>query len=184
MIKLNIPQHVSDFISSINLTANELQVAINNRHRGLADENVTRVAAVHWISENRIIFIDGIVSLKKANHKDGTIKIVELTASLVLLLQPQLPNGLISRSMRMVDILVTIADSFGYPVTASLDRPYSKLYSGYWNGEAISFLEPTPQVEFVVCGTFNTDNKYANMLWACNIDAYREWLTTSSIFSV
>jgi hypothetical protein len=119
--------------------------------------------------------LDGPVTDKIINQADGKVQFKEVTASLVILLRPQLPNGKISREMRMTDILENVANSFGHPVTASLDRPYSKLYSGQWNGNEISFFEPVPNATFALCGSFNPDAKYANMLWAFNSDAYRDW---------
>ncbi len=176
MINLILPPPVTSLMQFAGISVREAENTLNNRHRGLADDGLTRIIAAHWVTDHRIIFLDGTVTQLVANNEDGQVKLKDVTANLVLLLEPHLPSGLITRDMKMVDILVKVADAFGHPITASLDRPYTKLYSNKWDGKEISFFEPVPEAAFVICGSFNGNDNFANMLWAFNSDAYREWI--------
>lgn len=179
MIDVTFVQPVLELMSFANVSEDEARITLNDRHRGLVDFGITRIAAVHWFSDSRIVFADAPITKKKLHKRKQQMRFKEVTPSLVISLRPELPHGTIKRDMPMTDILGCIANSFGHPITAFGDINHSKLYNGPWDGNQPSLLSPVPDdATFVMSGSFNHETKRSEMLWALNVDAYRKWLSS------
>jgi len=177
VIDVTFVQPVLDLMSFANVSEDETRTTVNDRHRGLSDMGLTRLAAVHWFSKSRVVLVETIITKKKLNKRNQQIKFKEVTTSLVISLQPELPEGTIHREMPMTEILGCIANSFGHPITASGGSNHSKFYNGPWDGNQPSLLGPVSNAcNFVINGSFDPETKRADMLWAFNVDSYRKWL--------
>ena len=155
-----------------------LVTTVNERHRGLVNPGVTRIAAVHWFSDTQIIFADTFITNRDIDKSINRVYIREVTAHVVLDLQADLPGGSIDREMRMEEILDVIAASFGEPVTCHPKHEPATLYSGPWDGKAID-VKVDSEATIGVCGSFSEEEASCNLVWAFNLERYREWFVGS-----
>jgi hypothetical protein len=176
MIRIAYTPGANNLMSLLGITHEDVFVTINDRHRGLTVEGLSRIAAVHWFSEDRIVLVESTVT-KRKNHKErGLVRLREVTVSLVLLLRPILPAGEITRQMRMADILKLVAKSFGHHIVCSPDSFPMTLYTGPWDGQTFAAgpLSP-PGSQMFICGTFSRERRSAELVWAFDMDRYWPW---------
>lgn len=160
------------------ITEEEVVATVNDRHRGLADDKATRLAAVHWFDESRIIFVDATITERVGDERNFWINSVAATIAIVL--RSELPNGTIDRSMDMGTILAIVAESFGLPLRCHPDEPYSTLYTGPailrgGKPSAINIKHPGGQLELIVGGSVRPAENYAELFWVLHVEKYREW---------
>jgi hypothetical protein len=187
MIGLTVANEARTELGSLCVSDELAQTAVNNRHRGLADHGVTRVAAVHWLDEQRIIFVDTQITKRQIEAENKRFKVEEVKANVAIELRPELPAGAIGRDMDMESILAIIAESFGQPLRCHPEAPYSTLYSGPCafgqnNAVGIEIKQPSGDGSIVaigVTGSFSPDRQWADLVWAFNADRYRKWAETA-----
>ena len=174
MIDVVISPQCREIMAMLEIGHEMVVTAINDRDRGLLDDGFTRIAAVHWFSDDQIVFVDSVVTKSEFDNDQHRVRFEEVTAHVVLDLSARLPAGLLDRSMTMEQILSVIAESFGEPVTCHPDREPATLYSGPWDGKTIDVRIETPGT-IGVCGSFMPDNGTCELVWAFNLERYRDW---------
>jgi hypothetical protein len=136
---------------------------------------LNRIAAVHWFTEERIVFAETVVTKKRHDRRKNIMKFREVEVMVAIELKPDLPAGPISRNMNMERILEVIAESFGLPVTTHPAGTASTLYSGPWDGQTIATGILAPKGDMLVTGTFSPDCNRCHLVWAFDLEKYREW---------
>jgi len=174
MIDVVISRQCQEIMDLLEINRDMVVTTVNDRHRGLVDPGLTRIAAVHWFSDAQIVFADTVVTKRDIDKASNRVYFREVTAHIVLDLRPELPAGSINRAMRMEEILEIIAASFGQPVTCHPQKEPVTLYSGPWDGKTIN-VKVNRGVTIAVCGSFSPDNDSANLVWAFNLERYRDW---------
>jgi len=177
MIDLILPPQTKELMAALGITEQEAITTLNDRHSGLADNGLTRIAAVHWFSRTRIIFLDGPITKKRQETENGRpiLRFEEVTAGPVIELRPELPAGKIDRGMEMKEILPIVAMSFGIEISADPHEPASKFYNGRGDNKQISIKSSEKERTYMVCGSFDHDKKTASMLYALDVDKYLNW---------
>jgi hypothetical protein len=137
MIEVVISPQCQEIMDLLEINRDMVVTTINDRHRGLVDPGLTRIAAVHWFSETQIVFADTVVTSRDIDKASNQVHFREVTAHVVLDLRPELPAGRIEPGMRMEEILEVLAASFGQPVTCHAQDERATLYSGRWDGKTI-----------------------------------------------
>ncbi|MCH8219278.1 MAG: hypothetical protein IH892_21190 [Planctomycetes bacterium] len=178
MIEVTISPLCQKIMDLLEIDRAMLVTTVNERHRGLVNPGVTRIAAVHWFSDTQIIFADTFITNRDIDKSINRVYIREVTAHVVLDLQADLPGGSIDREMRMEEILEIIAASFGEPVTCHPQHKAMTLYSGPWNGTTI-IVNVEGEATIGVCGSFSREECSADRVWAFNLERYREWFVGS-----
>ncbi len=178
MIEVTISPLCQKIMDLLEIDRAMLVTTVNERHRGLVNPGVTRIAAVHWFSDTQIIFADTFITNRDIDKSINRVYIREVTAHVVLDLQADLPGGSIDREMRMEEILEVIAASFGEPVTCHPQHKAMTLYSGPWNGTTI-IVNVEGEATIGVCGSFSSEECSADRVWAFNLERYREWFVGS-----
>ena len=178
MIEVYIFPPCQEIMDLLEIKRAMVETTINDRHRGLVDPGLTRISAVHWFSDTQIVFADTVITNRDIDNFNNRVYLREVTALVVLDLQPDLPGGSIDREMRMEEILDVIAASFGEPVTCHPKHEPATLYSGPWDGKTID-VKVDSEVTIGVCGSFSEEEASCNLVWACNFERYREWFVGS-----
>jgi hypothetical protein len=173
MIRVTIGEHCRDLMNMLEISDSQVETTINNRHRGLIDNGATRIAAVHWFSDESIVLVESVVKDRDIDGNMVKFKMVE--ASLVIEIAPTLPMGAVSKEMRMEPILEVVAKSFGHPVTCHPSHLPVPLYTGPWDGQTISAGIGTLKGWHHVCGSFSPRNQTAELVWMFDMDRYRRW---------
>lgn len=158
----------------LEISRDKVVLTVNNRHRGLIDPSLTRMAAVHWFDEQHIVFVDAAVKRRELDESKNEVRLQQVSTNVVLDLTPDLPAGSIDRDMKMPQILKVVADSFGELVTCHPDEKPSRLYSGAWDGKTLSFKSSGGSA-VAVCGSFSPGQKTCNLVWVFNLERYRSW---------
>jgi hypothetical protein len=179
MIELAVTTEHRQIMARIDLPVDTAKFVLNNRHREFTDDQFTRFIAAHWFSENRLVLVDGKVTKKELVHTDGetsTVRIDEVAGQNLLHLRPQLPGGNLLPQMDISAILEIIASSFGIPLTCDCKEQARSLYSGPSDG-----LQPwasyVPGRTYSMCGAFDVKAKYAELVYALDVEKYVEWFT-------
>lgn len=182
MIEMVIsPQCKTDLMDKIGVTRDEAVTTLNDRHRGYLDEPMTRLAAIHWFSDDKIVMIDGIIS-KKRDHLEGDramVTLQEFMPNIVIALSPLLPQGSISRDMDMPAILAQVAGNFAERVRGHPSRPVTTLYSGPWDGNSLAVESVGGGPNLILCGSFLADRQYCEMVYAFDVAKYLAWFESS-----
>ena len=178
MIEVIISPPCQEIMDLLEINRAMVVTTVNERHRGLLDPGLTRISAVHWFSDTQIVFADTVITNRDIENSKNRVRIREVTAHIVLDLQPDLPGGSIDREMRMEEILDVIAASFGEPVTCHPEHEPATLYSGPWDSKTIS-VKVDGEATIGVCGSFSQEDASCNLVWAFNLERYREWFVGS-----
>lgn len=174
MIEVVISPQCQEIMNLLEINRDMVVTTINDRHRGLVAPGLTRIAAVHWFSDTQIVFADTVVTNREINKADNRVRFRKVKAHVVLDIRPDLPAGNINREMRMEEILELIAASFGQPVTCHPQHKPSTLYSGPWDGQTIN-VKIQGKATIGVCGSFSPEKHSCNLVWALNLERYRNW---------
>lgn len=174
MIEVVISTQCQEIMDLLEIDRDMVVTTINERHSGLVDPGLTRIAAVHWFSDTQIIFADTVVTNREIDKANNRVYFREVTAHVVLDLHPELPTGSIKREMRMEEILEVVAASFGQPVTCHPRNTPATLYSGPWDGKTID-VKVEGEATIGVCGSFLPEKDSCNLVWAFNLERYRKW---------
>lgn len=178
MINVILSPQCLELMRVLKIPRDQAAAAINNRDRGLVSDGLDRIIAIHWITDDRAVLIDCIVTKSQQDPDRHGVRFDEVSAQLVIELQHDLPSGTVDRSMDMEEILQVVAESFGDPVSCHPDQPPVGLYAGPWDGEALSVELLNGGTRFI-CGTFYPDEGRCELVWTFNIDRYWEWLLKS-----
>ncbi len=117
MIDVIVSSQCQEIMDLLEIDRDVVVTTVNERHRGLVDPDLTRIAAVHWFSDTRIVFADTVVTDRDIDKSNSRVYFRKVTAHIVLEFCPELPAGPINREMRMEEILEVIAASFGEPLS-------------------------------------------------------------------
>ena len=174
MISIVLTREVHEMFEFIGVNAELIRQTVNDRHRGFViNGNPPRLGAIHWFDDDPI-FVMGTIT--KTHQEGNSLKLDEVTVSLVLRLKNSLPGGEISRDMNFAQILRVIASSFGLDVRCSKGQKPSFLHEDSdWDGEIQ--VEAKPGQTFMLEGTFSPEKKKCSFVWAFSLDKYKEWFT-------
>jgi hypothetical protein len=117
--------------------------------------------------------VDSIVTERQ--QEGDKLGFIRVSANLAIDFRNQLSSGEISREMDMETILAHVAESFGLPVSCHPDEPPSTLYSGPWDGRTVNIAGGPSNGPTFVCGSFDLQNAYAELVWAFNLNKYTAW---------
>jgi hypothetical protein len=176
MIRASFGHEVKELMKTAGVTEKEVVTTINNRDSGMHSVLVTRLTAVHWFSDDRIIFFDGGISKTKRGRKANEVEILEVRAIIVIAIAPNMPGGRIRRDMTMPEILAIVAASFGEPVTAHPGVPPALLYNGPWDGDTIGGSPEAFGTNLFIMADLYPPTRHCSNLWAFDPRTYREWL--------
>lgn len=176
MITVVLTTECEGLIGSLGISQEDVMRTINDRHRGMVTPGLDRITAVHWFSDERIVFVESTVTRREISESDSRVYFKEVLAQLAIGLRPELPGGNIRREMSMEDILHVVALSFGRPVTCHAEEAPTSLYFGPWDNKTINVEPAQGSSECLVIGTFNTATKRADYVWAFDLQMYRNWL--------
>jgi hypothetical protein len=174
MIQVVISPPCRALMDDLGISESDAVATFNNRDQGLVDEGVSRIAAVRWFGSDRIVMVDGPIADRHWDDSRKAIRIEKVTATLVIELRSKLPAGTFDQSIDMETILAIVAESFGVPVSCHPDEPPSTLYAGPWDGKPPSF-RTKPERTYVLCGSFDPDARYCEMVYAFDVRRYLEW---------
>lgn len=156
----------------LEITAAQATAAIHRPHRELRNAAGTRLIALGWPERGPMILVDSRVT------GDGD---PDVTADLVLALRPELPAGQVTREMELDgQIMPLVAASFGRRVRPHATFPGQFWYRGPWDGGTPT-VERFPReprgklLEIAVTGSFSFSDKSCEMVWAFDLERYREW---------
>lgn len=149
----------------------------NNRTRGMVVQgNPMQLYATTWHNDGRIIYVNGLIT--NSEKIDNRLHIQEVTLSLALQLQEQLPARDINRNLNMEEILNVVANSFGLMISLDPNKPPSRLYNGSWQGQDFSpnirILESIGNDFYYVTGIFN-NNRTCHHIWMFSYLKYSNW---------
>lgn len=148
--------------------------AINHRHQELMDRRGTRLVACHWLSDDRVILVDGEVT--EPAFPPSTRQIEEVIAQVVLGLRPTLPAGQLTCEMDAEYVLAIVAESFGIPLACDPDEPLSTLYSGPGVKDRVVVYSGCIPPPFWLLGSFDAEESHCEYVWAFRPDRYQNWL--------
>ena len=84
MIEVVISMQCQEIMDLLEINRDMVVTTINERHSGLGDPDLTRIAAVHWFSDTQIIFADTIVTNREIDKANNRVYFREVTANVVL----------------------------------------------------------------------------------------------------
>jgi hypothetical protein len=177
MINVVFSPQCREVMRLLEVDPNDVWTTINDRHRGLVSEGLTRIVAMHWFSDDSFLLVDSVVTKRKVIKDQNQVQFKQVTAQLAIKLPPDLPAGTVSRDMSMADVLIMVAESFGHPVTCHPNSPPSTLYTGQWDGKNIDMKLRKAGSMIFATGTFFPEKSTCELVWALDIDRYRRWLT-------
>lgn len=179
MIEVTISPSCREIMEEFGVTEEEVKLTVNTRDRGMADRGCTRLAAIHWFSEDRAVFVDTIISERSIEGEGSNRKVrfIRVDAHLAIELRAEIKKD----SPPMENMLAVIAESFGVPVRCHPDSPYSTLYSGpclFRANGGIDFDlygDLDPGIDIGICGSFQPDDNWVDFAWVFNLAKYRKW---------
>jgi len=174
MIHVAVYPECEELLRIASISRDQVSQSINERHRGMVTPGLDRIIAAHWFSDDRIVFVESVVTRKSVASDEDRVYFKEVSAVVALLLRAELPGGPIRRDMTMQEILGVVAASFGRPVTCHPDERPRTLYSGAWDGKRTH--APGGKGDVMVSGTFNREKSTAQFVWAFELNTYLEWL--------
>ena len=173
LIKIVLKSEANKLAQETDISYDEIDNTINDRHRGiLIPGNPMRIGAIHWF-DDKIVFL--IAYVTKSRAIENIIKFEEVEANLILRLREKLPAGNITKNMNFVEILNSVAESFGIPVTTIKDGEPKFLHiESEWDGTIN--INPKKDETVLVQGTFSPNEKKCHYVWVFSLDKYRNWL--------
>lgn len=176
MIRTSLSPEAHRLLRLTQVPLDQISQTINDRHRGLLIQGPPpRIGAFHWFGE-RIVFALGSISRWRTEGPNFILE--EVSISLILDLQEELPAGRISPEMPYLDILRVITQSFGLPLkSAEGGEPSFFIEEGPWGG-TLEVLDPPKGGMFFLQGGFNTRERRCWHLWAFSIEKYLSWFLT------
>lgn len=159
------------------ISEEEIRITVNERHRGMITQGLDRILAAHWFTDERIVFVESVVTKKEDSERGHRVYFREVRAELALQLTPILPGGNLTKQMSMEKILPVVAASFGQPITCHPGEPPCPLYSGQWDGETMKVAASSADI--FVAGTFHRQESRAECVWAFDRGKYERWLGKS-----
>jgi hypothetical protein len=176
-IGVTFSTHCKHLMREFGVTPDQVNIAINNRHRGLVTRGLDRIIAFHWFGVDQIVLVDAAVTQRKdVSSKPKRVRFIQVEARLVLLLRRNLPAGRLTRCGRAQPLLAIVAKSFGIPITGHIDVPPTYLYSGRWDGKAFHFGLQRANVTSAIFASCYRDIGQCDLVWAFDLDRYRGWL--------
>lgn len=175
MTFVNFSDVTEDIRARTNLDANDVITTINDRHRGIVDPGFNRLIAVHWFGKERCVFVDSEITATEHRKEEKKVKINEVRVAVALNLRPRLPTMIIAPGQELEPLAITIAESFGHPVSCHPDTQPEALYTGPWDGKQITVVGAPERDEVVLMATLNKERKEAFAAWALNISRYLAW---------
>lgn len=157
------------------ITPARAAAAITQPHRAIRTVAGTRLIALGWPEGGPMTLVDGRVAEANGN--------AEVTADLVIALRPDLPAGSVTREMELDgEIMPLVARSFGRMVRPHATFPGQFWYRGPWDGTTptVERLPREPRgklLEIFVTGSFNAADRSCEMVWAFDLERYRDWFT-------
>ena len=157
------------------ITPAQAAAAITQPHRELRNVAGTRRIALGWPERGPVTLVDARVAEANGN--------AEVTADLVIVLKPDLPAGRVTKDMDLGDqIMPLVAASFGRRVRPHATFPAQFWYRGPWDGTTptVERLPREPRgrlLEIFVAGSFNAVDRSCEMVWAFDMERYRDWFT-------
>ncbi len=73
MIEVVISMQCQEIMDLLEINRDMVVTTINERHSGLGDPDLTRIAAVHWFSDTQIIFANTIVTNRKIDKDNNRL---------------------------------------------------------------------------------------------------------------
>lgn len=176
MIAVRIDPRCSEIMRQLPITEAEVLTTVNERHCGLVDDGLTRIAAVHWFNEDRIVMIESAVT--KRRLEGDRMHFDEVCVLLAIVLGRSLPAGFVTRDMEMWQIQEAVARSFGCPFRFHPSQPYVTLYaSGPWDGGPPLFKPDEYTGEVLVLASLDPVQHSAKRVWTFNLNRYLLWLS-------
>jgi hypothetical protein len=175
-IRVTLSASCRTFMDEAGLSTQLADVAVNHRHEELVDRRGTRLIACHWLSDERILLVDGDVPRSEPAGKHEPASIEELVAQVVLDLRRDLPAGRLVRAMDAEQVLAMVAESFGIPLVCDPDEPLSTLYSGPGCRDRVVVHSGCIPPPFWLLGSFDPEEEHCEYVWAFRPDRYRTWL--------
>lgn len=176
MIEVLISPQCMALLRVLQISPMLVEKAINERHSGLVTNGLDRIVAVHWLTDDKILFVESVTSGKTFFEELNEVRFSKVTALLAIVLLPKLPGGTISREMPAQDILNVTAVSFGIPIRCHPDEEYSFLYSGRWDGKTLGDIQVIGKDSgsLFTCGSFDPNSLTCELVWAFDIDRYKK----------
>jgi hypothetical protein len=175
-IRVSFSRRALELLSMVNLAEAEVVATVNNRHRGVLDVGLSRLIAVRWLSSERFVFVDSVIT--KATRGPTGASIKEVRVALALVLGPDLPAAHVSQEMELETILLAIAESFGLLVSCHSKAAPVALYSGPWDGGQVSVVGTPRGAEVLLLATFDRSERTAFAVWAFDVLRFARWWQT------
>jgi hypothetical protein len=130
--------------------------------------------SARWFRDGTIVFTGGLLT---KGRPEGTQFIVEeISLSVVIALREILPAGAISSTMPCKEILLTVARSFGVPVTCDERKPKAFIYEGSWDGgQPRGHVEGLEIPDLQPFGHFNQAKATCQDVWIFSWTKYLKW---------
>jgi hypothetical protein len=171
-----------EVLARLDLSEERVTATFNNRTRGmLVPGNPARIYGVRWFDDSQIVFVSGTIT---ASRREGErLYIDAVSANLGLVLRQALPAGGITPELRMEELLLLVAESFGIPVQCHPDGRPMTLYSGRWDGSGVSVAEAYPDDTVLVSGSFDPSENTCSYVWAFSLNRYLDWFMNPGVYT-
>ncbi|MGR3302026.1 MAG: hypothetical protein ACUZ8I_05920 [Candidatus Scalindua sp.] len=175
-----------DVIKRLGLNKSLIEETFNNRTRGMVTKSSPpQLYVSSWHENGKIIYANGLIT--KFKKESNRIQIQEVTSSLALELNEDLPAGSLDPEMTMEGILSVIANSFGLLFSLNKDSSPTRLYCGNWEGDTYSpkfeLFEKPADGFYYITGSFN-NNHTCHHVWAFSYEKYNEWFKNNSDYKM
>ena len=162
------------FMADAGITEAELNLAADRIHCFSISRDFNRLTYASWVSDSRLILVDN--NITKTAEIEGRLLIELVEPFLVLALKPDLPASRITRAHNIDELLAFIAESFGVPVRCHSDEPFSRLYSGPWDGKReVERERMMVSHAYAICGSFEMDCQWAHRVYSIDLTKYLDW---------
>jgi hypothetical protein len=179
MIEVDFSNDSKDLMREFGFSEEEVAATVNNRHCALLDHGYTRLIAIQWADDDRIMFIDARITHKTPEPANNRVKIDAVEIGIPLRLLPNLSRGTIEKNMEMEQVMGLISESFGILVRCNDLAPWSTLYAGPCDFEGrqpiIRVFSPVDHNAYILQGSFQPRENRATLVWCFDKNRYREW---------
>jgi hypothetical protein len=176
----------ADLMHLVGISPELLTRTVNERHRGLVNDSLNRVLAVHWLNSENAVFVDSIVTKyteEPTELDENRIKIWQVAPQLAIRLSNELPAGLLSPESPISELLPIVAESFGSKVSCHPDEDAAWVYEGPWDGKTVAILDTSGPAIYVACSP-KPDLKNCELAWSFDREKYLAWFTENLAPSV